>query len=109
MELRQIAIRQTTRKQAMKYAEDKVPGLSDEARKAFLLIANGLIEKVQRERKIPEIYRFWIETDKGEIIAELTGAGAIRYAFTDKSGVRIYEHEVDKDLIRQTIPELPQH
>lgn len=83
--------------------------LSKHAKQAFQVIARTLIEKAEREQRIPETIRLHIETDAGRVNAELTAAGIIHYQFTDLNGAKVYDHIVDQDALKETLPHLKRH
>lgn len=78
-------------------------GLSADAEAAFAQIAKGLIAKAQREKRIPEEYRFWCDTNAPEINEELQAKGVIRYAFTDPQGLRVYSHTPNAEALKHAL------
>lgn len=75
--------------------------LSADARKAANMIVRGLMEKAERERKIPETYVFWSKTDDPAINQELLNAGFMAYEFTEEE--EVYSHRVDAEALREAL------
>lgn len=77
--------------------------LSKDAAACFNVTIKGLLEKAKRERRVPDKYLFFIEqSGMDATIRELIDAGCMTYKFTE-NGQDVYEHEVDKDLLRQVL------
>lgn len=96
----------------MKYTNyaTKLKTLSRPALQAFAMIAHTTIEKAEREQRIPERIRLWIQSDHMVVMAELTAAGIIEYVTTDKTtGQNVFDHIVDQEALAEALPHLRRH
>lgn len=90
-------------------AKKKSP-LSENAQRAFQMIALTIIEKAEREQKIPQTIRLTIITDDAKVDAELRRNGIISYQFTDQTtGAKVYDHIVDTEALAEILPHLKRH